>query len=92
MLRSQATQESLPGFLEPMLLSAERPEAVGEGMWAAEVKFDGIRAQLRVDGSQAWCVRSPPGRDCTKPIAVLSRLADPWRTQMRPTGNINMRQ
>src|SRR4051812_5364307 len=76
MPRSDATRESLPGFLEPMLLSAGHPATVNDAAWAVEVKFDGIRAQLRVDGSGGWCVRSRPGRDCTGQFPELAALAE----------------
>lgn len=47
------------------------------GEWAAEVKWDGIRAQLRIDG--AWCVRSRPGRDCSDEFPELAALAETLR-------------
>src|SRR3954453_609024 len=75
MLGPDATRESLPRFLEPMLLSTGRPAAVEDGAWAVEVKFDGIRAQLRVDGARGWCVRSRLGRDCSEQFPELAALA-----------------
>src|SRR4051812_26977709 len=75
MLRPDATRESLPRFLEPMLLSTGRPAVVENGEWAVEVKFDGIRAQLRVDGARGWCLRSRPGRDCSEQFPELTALA-----------------
>src|SRR4051794_38885091 len=75
MSRPDATSELLPRSVEPMLLSAGRP-AAGEGAaWAVEAKFDGIRAQLRVDGDRGWCVRSRPGRDCSEQFPELAALA-----------------
>src|SRR3954453_12778876 len=76
MLPADASRESLPRFLEPMLLSTGTPAAVEDGAWAVEVKFDGIRAQLRVDRARGWCVRSRPGRDCTAQFPELAALAD----------------
>src|SRR3954462_13322891 len=70
------TREPLPGFLEPMLLSAGAPASADDGRWAIEVKFDGIRAQLRVDGPRGWCVRSRPGRDCSEQFSELAALAE----------------
>jgi bifunctional non-homologous end joining protein LigD len=53
-----------------------RPGAVPEGDdWALEVKFDGMRAQLRWDGN-SLCLRSRPGRDCTGEFPELGALAD----------------
>ena len=68
-------REPLPGFLAPMLLSAGAPASPGDGLWAIEVKFDGIRAQLRVDGARGWSVRSRPGRDCSAQFPELAALA-----------------
>src|SRR3954471_24746963 len=76
MSHSDANRESLPGFLEPMLLSSGRPAAGADGAWAVEVKFDGIRAQLCVDGERGWCLRSRPGRDCSEQFPELAALAD----------------
>src|SRR3954467_8105320 len=70
------TRESLPQFLEPMLLSSGRPAPDAVAGRAVEVKFDGIRAQLRVDRARGWCVRSRPGRDCTAQFPELAALAD----------------
>lgn len=43
--------------------------------WAYEVKFDGIRAQLRWDG-RSICLRSRPGRDCTEAFPELAPLGE----------------
>src|SRR3954447_12247212 len=75
MSRSDATCEPLPRFVEPMLVSAGRPAADEPAAWAVEVKFDGIRAQLRVDGDRGWCVRSRPGRDCSEQFPELAPIA-----------------
>src|SRR4051795_10277546 len=75
MLCPPSTREPFPGFLEPMLLSAGAPAGADDGRWAIEVKFDGIRAQLRVDGQRGWCVRSRPGRDCTEQFPELAPIA-----------------
>src|SRR4051794_32612121 len=70
----RAPREALPVFVEPMLAAAGRPDRASEGTWAVEVKFDGIRAQLRVDGER-WCVRSRPGRDCSAGFPELAAVA-----------------
>src|SRR4051812_49984182 len=59
-----------------MLLSAGAPARAGDGQWAIEVKFDGIRAQLRVDGASGWSVRSRPGRDCSAQFPELAAIAE----------------
>ncbi len=41
-----------------------------------EVKWDGIRAQLRYDADRL-CVRSRPGRDCTSEFPELADLQEP---------------
>jgi bifunctional non-homologous end joining protein LigD len=55
-----------------MLLTSGASPA-GE-LWAAEVKWDGIRAQVRLDCGRLT-VRSRPGRDCTQDFPELDQLA-----------------
>jgi bifunctional non-homologous end joining protein LigD len=51
--------ERLPRFLDPMLSRPAPAEAVARHAdWIAEVKWDGMRAQLRLDGHGALTVRS----------------------------------
>src|SRR4051794_1657160 len=54
-----------------LLSSAALPSG---GQWAAEVKWDGIRLQARIDGDRV-VVRSRPGRECTDVFPELSGLA-----------------
>jgi bifunctional non-homologous end joining protein LigD len=54
------------------MLARTGPIPVGDG-WALEVKFDGIRLQLRRDG-RAVCLRSRPGRDCTDEFPELALI------------------
>src|SRR4051794_31697911 len=75
------TREPLPGFLEPMLLSAGAPTSADDGRWAIEVKFDGIRAQLRVGGVRGWRVHSRPGRDCSAQFPELAGPAEALRAR-----------
>jgi ATP-dependent DNA ligase len=56
-----AVVECLPVFVEPMLLTATR-EVPSKPGWALEVKWDGMRAQLRFDGRRVT-VRSRTGRE-----------------------------
>jgi bifunctional non-homologous end joining protein LigD len=71
-------REDPPRFISPMLASTGPiPDAEG---WAVEVKWDGIRAQVRVDHGRL-CVRSRPGRDCTTQFPELEALAGPFRTR-----------
>src|SRR3954452_17314325 len=60
--------EPLPHFLEPMLAtSGGMPEGSG---WAAEVKWDGLRGQLRHDGRHAT-LRSRKGHDLSSAFPEL---------------------
>jgi bifunctional non-homologous end joining protein LigD len=65
-------REELPRFIAPML-ARTGPLPVGGG-WAVEVKFDGMRLQLRRDG-RSVCLRSRPGRDCTEEFPELGAIA-----------------
>ena len=63
-----ARLEPLPRFLEPMLASAGGvPEGRG---WAAEVKWDGLRGQLRHDGRRTT-LRSRNGHDLSSAFPEL---------------------
>jgi bifunctional non-homologous end joining protein LigD len=55
------------------MLARTGPVPVGVG-WAFEVKFDGMRLQLRRDG-RAVCLRSRPGRDCSEEFPELTAIA-----------------
>jgi bifunctional non-homologous end joining protein LigD len=65
-------REELPRFIVPML-ARTGPVPNGDG-WAVEVKFDGMRLQLRRDG-RAVCLRSRPGRDCSEEFPELAAIA-----------------
>jgi bifunctional non-homologous end joining protein LigD len=49
-------------------------QAPGDEYWALEVKWDGMRAQLRYDGRRV-CLRSRPGRDCTDEFPEIAEVA-----------------
>jgi bifunctional non-homologous end joining protein LigD len=66
-----APVEELPRFIAPMLASGG-PAPLTTG-WALEIKWDGMRAQLRYDGRRVG-VRSRPGRDCTDEFPELAEL------------------
>jgi len=67
------TLESLPTFIEPQLckLVDRPPTAAG---WAHEVKFDGYRVQLRVQGGKAR-IRTRSGIDWTDRFAATAKSA-----------------
>jgi bifunctional non-homologous end joining protein LigD len=65
--------ESLPDFIEPQLCKlVERPPA--QAGWGHEVKFDGYRAQLRVQAGKAR-LRTRRGLDWTAEFAALAKAA-----------------
>src|SRR4051812_44119322 len=71
--------EPLPRFLEPMLATSG---GVPEGPdWAAEVKWDGLRGQLRHDGSRTT-LRSRNGHDLSSAFPEL--VAEAGRRLRRP--------
>jgi bifunctional non-homologous end joining protein LigD len=65
-------REHLPRFVPPMLARSGAPTHAEA--WAYEVKFDGMRAQVRVERGQL-CLRSRPGRDCTEAFPELAGLS-----------------
>jgi bifunctional non-homologous end joining protein LigD len=54
------------------MLARPAPMPAADG-WAFEVKFDGMRLQLRCDG-RTVCLRSRPGRDCTEEFPELALI------------------
>jgi bifunctional non-homologous end joining protein LigD len=65
--------KSMPVFIEPQLCKlVDRPPAAPG--WAHEVKFDGYRAQLRVEGREAR-IRTRNGLDWTEQFAALAKGA-----------------
>jgi bifunctional non-homologous end joining protein LigD len=72
--RLMTVVERLPAFIAPMLLTSTY-ELPGGDAWALEVKWDGMRAQLRFDGRRVM-LRSRPGRDCTGEFPELRALAE----------------
>jgi bifunctional non-homologous end joining protein LigD len=65
-------RDDLPRFVAPML--ARAGTATDAAGWAYEVKFDGMRAQLRRDRGKL-CLRSRPGRACTDAFPELAPLS-----------------
>jgi bifunctional non-homologous end joining protein LigD len=63
----------MPAFIEPQLCELlERPPA-GEG-WGHEIKFDGYRLQLRVEGGKAT-LKTRKGLDWTEKFGAMARAA-----------------
>jgi bifunctional non-homologous end joining protein LigD len=69
-----ADSEDLPRFIAPMLAATGAAPTCDR--WAMEVKWDGMRGQLRCDGRRL-CLRSRPGRDCTAEFPELADLHEP---------------
>lgn len=68
-----APQRSIPTFIEPQLCKlVDRPP--GAPGWAHEVKLDGYRAQLRIQGGAAR-IRTRRGLDWTQKFASVARAA-----------------
>jgi bifunctional non-homologous end joining protein LigD len=68
-----AAREELPRFVPPML-ARTAPVPKGDA-WALEVKFDGMRLQLRREG-RAVCLRSRAGRDCSEEFPELAAISE----------------
>jgi bifunctional non-homologous end joining protein LigD len=54
------------------MLATAGPAPTGPG-WAMEVKWDGVRIQLRHDGASI-CLRTRPGRRCTEEFPELDDI------------------
>ena len=68
------TLKTIPSFIEPQLcMLVERPPSTPG--WAHEVKFDGYRAQLRVQNGVA-SVRTRSGLDWTHQFAAIAHQAE----------------
>src|SRR3954469_6175988 len=81
---STSQLEPLPRFLEPMLAtSGSVPEGRG---WAAEVKWDGLRGQLRHDGRRTT-LRSRNGHDLSSAFPEL--VAEAGRRLGRQTAMLD---
>jgi bifunctional non-homologous end joining protein LigD len=78
--------ERLPGFVPPMLLSSTLEVPRDDG-WALEVKWDGMRAQLRFDGRRVT-VRSRRGRDCTAQFPELHPIIDQLQDEVVVDGEL----
>jgi bifunctional non-homologous end joining protein LigD len=73
MMRKEFSLNSLPSFIVPQLCKlVDRPPATTG--WAHEVKFDGYRAQLRVQQGAAR-IRTRRGLDWTEDFAAIAKIA-----------------
>jgi ATP-dependent DNA ligase len=71
-------REALPRFLPPMLARSEPLPDRRDARWVSEVKWDGIRAQLRIDRG-SLTLRTRPGRNATREFPELAALSEALR-------------
>ena len=69
----QAARRAMPDFVAPAALHPGRTSAGGEG-WGHEIKFDGYRVQLRVEGGEA-ALRTRKGLDWTEKFQAIAKEA-----------------
>jgi bifunctional non-homologous end joining protein LigD len=75
-----ADREELPWFIAPMLPSSFPLPAAPGPRWALEVKWDGVRAQVRVDRGRLT-LRTRPGRDATTEFPELAKVGESLRSR-----------
>ncbi|MDZ4762391.1 MAG: DNA ligase D, partial [Alphaproteobacteria bacterium] len=61
----------LPSFIEPQFCRLEERPPSGEG-WGHEVKFDGYRMQMRIEGGET-SIRTRRGLDWTEKFGAIAR-------------------
>ncbi len=71
--RRKAKPAILPAFVRPQLCRSVDKPPTGSG-WAHEIKFDGYRVQLRVEGGKVTML-TRAGLDWTSRFAVIARAA-----------------
>ncbi len=73
---AQRKSVELPDFIAPQLChSVERPPS--EGGWAHEIKFDGYRIQLRVEGGKVT-LKTRNGLDWTEKFPAIAKEASAY--------------
>ena len=74
--KSSAMSVPLPDFVEPQLCqSVERPTA--KSGWVHEIKFDGYRVQMRIEGGRV-SLKTRKGLDWTDRFGAIARHARGW--------------
>ncbi|WP_202964554.1 DNA ligase D [Inquilinus limosus] len=74
--KTKAAASAMPDFIPPELcLSVDRPPG-GKG-WAHEIKFDGYRLQLRIEGGKAT-LKTRKGLDWTHRFQATADAAKGW--------------
>jgi bifunctional non-homologous end joining protein LigD len=74
--RKTKSDTAMPGFVPPQLcVSVDRPPG-GTG-WAHEIKFDGYRLQLRIEGGKAT-LKTRKGLDWTERFQAIADAAKGW--------------
>ncbi|HVS77220.1 MAG TPA: DNA ligase D, partial [Steroidobacteraceae bacterium] len=72
--RTRGAQDRMPRFVQPALCRL-LPRPPGERGWAHEIKLDGYRLQLRVEGGRATLL-TRKGLDWTDRFASIARAAE----------------
>ena len=85
-IASMSDREELPRFIAPMLLRSCALPAAPDSRWVLEVKWDGIRAQVRVDRGRLT-LRTRPGRNAASefPGASSARGCAPGASCSMPS-------
>ena len=71
-------REELPRFIAPMLARAAPLPTATNVPWALELKWDGIRAQVRLQRGRLT-LRTRPGRDATSEFPELAPIGEALR-------------
>ena len=71
--KKAGTPAPMPAFIAPQLCESVAKPPTGKG-WLHEIKFDGYRTQLSVEGGKAT-LRTRTGLDWTAKFAALARVA-----------------
>ena len=71
--RKAAAQTPIPDFVPPQLCT-NIPRPPSDGSWVHEIKFDGYRMQLRVEGGRAT-LKTRKGLDWTGKFQAIAKVA-----------------
>jgi bifunctional non-homologous end joining protein LigD len=63
----------MPGFIKPRLATLKAKAPLGK-QWLREIKFDGYRVQVRINGDKTVYTRN--GLDWTKRFSVIAGALD----------------
>ena len=72
--RARSSASAMPGFIAPQLCKSVTRPPTGSG-WVHEIKLDGYRMQLRVEGGKA-VLRTRKGLDWTERFSAVAEAAE----------------